>query len=183
MNNCKVEKWLSLNNLDTLMQREVAAILQTTFLHALSWMRMYEFQLRFHLSLFLRVQITIYTFENEPKHIHHGPRRYNAETALTWSISWTPKLRYSGTWLYITGSDNDLTVRLLVPICVTRPQWVNIQHTLNRFLPAKAGIYRVTEVLPWPHLQLINHRWVDEALPGWRDVVLILFSFRDRCIA
>ena len=30
-------------------------------------------------------------FENEPKHIHRGPHRYNAVTAITRSISWTPK--------------------------------------------------------------------------------------------
>ena len=30
-------------------------------------------------------------FENEPKHIHRRPRRYKAVTAITRSISWTPK--------------------------------------------------------------------------------------------
>ena len=34
------------------------AIFQTTFSKAFSWMKMYEFQLRFHWSLFLRVQLT-----------------------------------------------------------------------------------------------------------------------------
>ena len=29
--------------------------------------------------------------ENEPKHIHRRPHRYNAVTAITRSISWTPK--------------------------------------------------------------------------------------------
>ena len=32
-------------------------------------------------------------FENEPKHIHHGSRRYNAVTDITRSISWDPKNR------------------------------------------------------------------------------------------
>ena len=36
------------------------AILQTTFSTAFSWMKMFEFQLIFHWSLFLRVQLTIF---------------------------------------------------------------------------------------------------------------------------
>ena len=35
-------------------------ILQTTFSNALSWMKMYEFPLRFHWNLFLRAQLTIF---------------------------------------------------------------------------------------------------------------------------
>ena len=37
----------------------MAAISQTTFSRTFSWMKMYEFRLRFHWSLFLRVQLTI----------------------------------------------------------------------------------------------------------------------------
>ena len=36
------------------------AISQTPFLSAFSWMKMYEFRLKFHWSLFLRVQLTIF---------------------------------------------------------------------------------------------------------------------------
>ena len=36
---------------------KMAAIFQTTLSNAFSWMKMYEFWLRFHLSLFLRVQV------------------------------------------------------------------------------------------------------------------------------
>ena len=39
---------------------KMAATFQTTFSNAFSWMKMYEFQLRFHWSLFLRVQLTIF---------------------------------------------------------------------------------------------------------------------------
>ena len=39
---------------------KMAAIFQTTFWNAFSWMKMYEFQLKFHWSLFLRVQLTIF---------------------------------------------------------------------------------------------------------------------------
>ena len=36
------------------------AILQTTFSSAFSWMKMFKFQLRYHWSLFLMVQLTIF---------------------------------------------------------------------------------------------------------------------------
>ena len=39
---------------------KMAAISQTTFSNAFSWMKMYEFRLKFHWSLFVRVQLTIY---------------------------------------------------------------------------------------------------------------------------
>ena len=38
---------------------KIAAISQTTFLNAFSWMEMYEFLLRFHWSLFPRFKLTI----------------------------------------------------------------------------------------------------------------------------
>ena len=38
----------------------MAAILQTKFLNALSWMKLYEFRIRFHWSVFLRSQSTIF---------------------------------------------------------------------------------------------------------------------------
>ena len=39
---------------------KINAILQTTFSDASSWMKMFEFWLKFHLSLFLKVQLTIF---------------------------------------------------------------------------------------------------------------------------
>ena len=39
---------------------KMAAICQTTFSNAFPWMKMYEFRLKFHWSLFVRVQLTIY---------------------------------------------------------------------------------------------------------------------------
>ena len=38
---------------------KMAAVFQTTFSNAFSWMKMYEYWLKFHWSLFLRVQLTI----------------------------------------------------------------------------------------------------------------------------
>ena len=39
---------------------KTVVIFQTTFSNAFSWMKIYEFRLRFHWSLFLRVQLTIF---------------------------------------------------------------------------------------------------------------------------
>ena len=39
---------------------KMAAIFQPSFSNAFSWMKMYEFRLRFYWSLFLRVQLTIF---------------------------------------------------------------------------------------------------------------------------
>ena len=39
---------------------KMAAISQTTFSSAFSWMKMFELRLKFHWSLFLRVQLTIF---------------------------------------------------------------------------------------------------------------------------
>ena len=44
----------------TLRPGQMAAISHTTFSNAFYWMTMYEFWLRFHWSLFLRVQLTIF---------------------------------------------------------------------------------------------------------------------------
>ena len=41
-------------------RERMAAILQTTFSNALSWMIIYEFRLKFHWSLFPRFQLTIF---------------------------------------------------------------------------------------------------------------------------
>ena len=39
---------------------KMAAIFQTTFSNTFSWMKIYEFRLRFHKILFLRLQLTIF---------------------------------------------------------------------------------------------------------------------------
>ena len=41
-------------------REKMDAISQTTFSSAFSWMKMFEFQLRYHWSLFLNVQLTIF---------------------------------------------------------------------------------------------------------------------------
>ena len=44
---------------NTLRSRQMDAISQTTFSNAFSWMKMFEFRLKFHWSLFVRFQLTI----------------------------------------------------------------------------------------------------------------------------
>ena len=46
--------------INTLRPRQMDAILQTPFSNAYSWMKMFEFWLKFHWSLFPRVQLTIF---------------------------------------------------------------------------------------------------------------------------
>ena len=46
--------------LNTLRPRQMDAISQTTFSNAFSWMKMFEFRLKFHWSLFPRVKLTIF---------------------------------------------------------------------------------------------------------------------------
>ena len=45
---------------NTLRPRKMAAVLQTTFSNAFSWMKIFEFRLKFHWNWFLRVQLTTY---------------------------------------------------------------------------------------------------------------------------
>ena len=50
----------SLQAINTLRPRQMDAISQTTFSNAFSWMKMFEFRLKFHWSMFPRVQLTIF---------------------------------------------------------------------------------------------------------------------------
>ena len=77
---------------------KMVAILQTTFLNAFSWMKMYEFRLKFHWSLFIRVQLT----------------------ALVQIMAW--RLPGDKPW------SEPMMVRLSTHICVTRPQWVTTRR-------------------------------------------------------
>ena len=47
-------------SVNSLRPRQMDAISQTTFSNAFSWMKMFEFRLKFHWSLFPRVQLTIF---------------------------------------------------------------------------------------------------------------------------
>ena len=51
---------LSIHSLTHWGQDKIAAITQTTFSNAFSWMTMYEFRLSFHWNLFLMCELTIF---------------------------------------------------------------------------------------------------------------------------
>ena len=56
-----VAKYVGISHLiNTLRPRQMDAISQTTFSKAFSWIKMFEFRLKFHWSLFPRVQLTIF---------------------------------------------------------------------------------------------------------------------------
>ena len=50
---------LNVLTINTLRPRQNGRHFQTTFSNVFSWMKMYEFRLKFHWTLFLRVQLTI----------------------------------------------------------------------------------------------------------------------------
>ena len=85
---------------------KMAAIFQTTFSNAFSWMKMFKFRLRFHWSLFPRVQLTIFQ-------------------ALVQIMAW-----------HRPGDkplSEPMMVSLLTHICVTRPQCVNYSLWCHRW--------------------------------------------------
>ena len=69
---------------------KMAAIFQTTFSDAFSWMKRYEFRLKFHLSLFLRVQLKIF---------QHWFRKWLGAGQVTrhyLKLPWWPRLIFTG---------------------------------------------------------------------------------------
>ena len=87
-------------------RNKMAAIFQTAFSNAFSWMKMYKFLLRFHWSLFLVPKGTI-----------------NNIPALVRIMAW----RRPGD----KPLSEPMMVSLLTHICVTRPQWVNVKAPLT----------------------------------------------------
>ena len=63
-------------------QDKMAAVFQTTFSSAFSWMKMYEFRLRFYWSLFPRVQLTI---SQAPSIVSDNGLAPNRRQAIIWS--------------------------------------------------------------------------------------------------
>ena len=59
-NDCWTSCSVHLRRLTHWGQDEMAAIFQTRFSNAFSWMKMQEFWLRFHWCLFLKIQLTIF---------------------------------------------------------------------------------------------------------------------------
>ena len=85
------------NDLTHWSRDEIDAILQMTFSNAFSWMKMFEFQSKFHWNLFPKVQLTI---------THH------------WFRKWLGTDQVTSHYL------NQRWVRSLTHKCITWPRWV-----------------------------------------------------------
>ena len=95
---------------------KMPAFSQTTLSNAFSWMKILEFRLKIHWSLFLRVLLTIF---NIP--------------ALVLIMAW----RRPGD----KPLSEPMLVRSLTPICVTRPQWVNLSWHYQFEVPYQRNRY------------------------------------------
>ena len=93
--------------------------LQMTFSNAFSWMKIYEFWLKFHWSLFLRFQLTIY---------HH------------WFRYWLGAVQATSHYLN-QGWPSSLT-----HIYISQPQWdIHIHtHTYITGLPSSQSLHTIT---------------------------------------
>ena len=105
---CIVACWLWLTHWGRV---KIAAISQTIISNTFSWMKMLEFRLKFHLSFFLRVQLTTY------QHI------------LVQIMAWRrpgDKLLSEPMMIRLPITNDRL---LLMHMCATRPKWVNVIFT------------------------------------------------------
>ena len=83
---------------------KMGAIFQTTVPNAFSWMKIYEFRLKFHWNLFPGVQLTIFQH---------------------WFRWWLGADKATSHYL------NQRWYSLLTHICVTRPQWVKSSGSID----------------------------------------------------
>ena len=81
-----VYKWLYIFILTHWGRYKMAAILQTTFSNAFSWMKMYELRLKFHGSLFLGVQLII--TQHWCKLWHGADQATSHYLNQWWLVSW-----------------------------------------------------------------------------------------------
>ena len=88
----------------------MAAISQTIFSNAFSWMKMYEFRLRFRWSLFVRVQLTIFQY---------------CFQIMAWRLPCDKPL------------SEPMMVDLLAHVCATRPS--RISHFDTKVQPDQRG--------------------------------------------
>ena len=94
------------------------AISQTTFSNAFPWMKIFEFRLKFHWSLFLRVQLT---------------------PALVQIMTW----RRPGD----KSLSEPMMFSLLTHICVTRPQWVKMCTVRGLFVESWCVMAMLTYII------------------------------------
>ena len=93
----KEQQHLAMHSLNTLGRDKMDDISQTTFSNAFSWMKMFEYRLKFHGNLFLRTQSTIF------QHLVQ---------IMAWRRPGDKPL------------SEPMMVSLPTHVCVTRPQWV-----------------------------------------------------------
>ena len=106
---------------------KMGAISQTTFSNAFSSMKIYEFRLRFHWSLFLRFILTI------SQHWF----RY-------WLVADQATSHYLNQWWLIYWH-----------ICVTQPQWVNLPD-LQNFRLLKTDYIEIWSKFSPSHLRMVE---------------------------
>ena len=102
----------------------MAAIFQTTFSDAFSWTKMYIFWLRFHWSLFPRVQLTIFQhwFRYAHRIIVEHPVSFTKRQTLIYGKKEQINLHFTDTYMY-THLHN------------THLQWlIHVIHTLSHTL-------------------------------------------------
>ena len=118
----------------------IDAILQTTFSNAISWMKMLEFRLKFHWSLFLK-----------------GP--INNTPALGQIMAW----RRPGE----KPLSEPMMVILLTHICVTRPQWVKLillMHNSSFYIKIIFwGMRILIRKIRWSWDQVESYVWFSSA--------------------
>ena len=93
---------------------KMADIFQKTFSNAFCWMKMSEFRLIFHWSLFLRFKLTIF---------HHWFRSVNLPSLvqiMAWCLVSTKPL------------SEPMMVSLLIQVCGAQPRWFNCTHCLPK---------------------------------------------------
>ena len=122
----------------------MVAIFQTTFWNGFSWMKIYEFRLKFHWSLFLRAQLTIY--QNWFRKWLGADQATSHYLNQWWLIYWH---------IYASLGLNEL--RRLVNSSPTRPTYIFLKLSSHSWL--KQTFNMVSPCSTWPLLP-IALRWI-----------------------
>ena len=100
---------------------KIVVISKTTFSNTFSWMKIYEFRLRFHWSLFLRVQLIIFQYWFRKK---HGADQATSHYLSQWWVD------YRRIYAPLGLNESNLP-RKLNPISLAKPRWISIAVYLN----------------------------------------------------
>ena len=136
------------------------AISQTTFRSAFSWMKMFEFRLKFHWSLFLRVQLTIF---------RHRFRKWLGAVQATSHYLNQWWLDYRRIYASLGLNELNSTLVLLPSVVIVACHLVII---LGTAFPIPYRSYRIT-------LQLKNRVLV--AGNSWSDSVSVVIILMPEC--